>query len=352
MVAGLFQLQLQLPLPVAARQDQLCQNTGRFSQNSLPISEPPREYLLSLLCKGDCAGITPALLILPRCSAASGATSTSDVAHGKRRIVPVVAGNYEASPHKRAKEEASGGILEAAQSTARTRRSPETRVPTITNNNTSKEAGCGVERLATPNAQGVYHHPLLGPSSQQGWALTNAQGQQLPWVEKRVEEEASHHIASAAQQEESHIFQIPSDFHEKYRILLAATEVDRTRGAVGEIKCRLCPNSEFTKWDDFKRHCKTTEAHPLEISFCDHCGDFFARSDSLKRHRNRPPCECLNVTPERAEEKRRETAREHGEFLRRVGRSLTTGEEIETPFAQIIKRKYPESSKKRTGNGW
>jgi hypothetical protein len=309
--------------------------------------------------KGDCAS-----LILPRCSAASStpaATSTSDVANGKRRcnteesygdIGQVVAESYETLPHKRSKEEASSGIMEAAQSTVGTRRSPEARVPTITNNNTSKEAGRGVERLATPNAQGVYHHPLLGPSSQQGWALTNAQGKQLPWIEEGVEEQASHHVASVVQREEGHYFQIPSDFHEGYRILLAASEADLTRGAVDEIKCRICPNSEFTKWDDFKRHCKTTEAHPLEISFCDHCGDFFARSDSLKRHRSRPPCECLNVTPERAEEKRRETAREHSEFLSRVGRSLTTGEKIGIPFAQIIKRMYPESSKKRTGSGW
>ncbi|KAF8497385.1 hypothetical protein F5888DRAFT_1634356 [Russula emetica] len=86
--------------------------------------------------------------------------------------------------------------------------------------------------------------------------------------------------------------------------------------------------------------------------YCDHGGDFFARTDSLKRHRDRHPYECLDVTLERAEEKRRETERAHGDFTRRVERSLTTGEEIGRPFAQIIKRMYPESSKKRTGSGW
>ena len=30
-------------------------------------------------------------------------------------------------------------------------------------------------------------------------------------------------------------------------------------------KCRLCPNSGFRKWDDFQPHCKTTEAHPIDI---------------------------------------------------------------------------------------
>jgi hypothetical protein len=177
---------------------------------------------------------------------------------------------------------------------------------------------------------------------------TTAHGQHLPGVEER--EEASNHMASTEQQGEGHLFEIPSSF-EGFSILLAATEADWTRRAVDQIKCRLCPNSGFSKWDDFKRHCRTTEAHPLEISFCEHCGDFFARSDALKRHLKRPPAGCLGVTPERAEEKRRETQREHSDFIGRVERSLTTGEEIGTPFAQIIKQRFPESSKKRTGSG-
>jgi hypothetical protein len=317
----------------------------------------------------------PASLILPRYSAASSTpdtagnadvesstTSMSDVSHGKRRsnaesfgdIGPVVVEDFEAPPHKQVRGEASSRILEVAQSMAGAHRRPVIRAQTIKNNNTSEEAGRGAEGLATPIVQGVYHHSLTGPSFQQVWALANAQGQgqQLPWVEERVEEEAWHHMASAAQQEAGHLLHIPSNFHEGYRILLAATEADWTRGAVDEIKCRLCHDSWFTKWEDFKRHCKVTEAHPLEISFCEHCGDFFARTDSLKRHRNRPPYECLNVTSDRAEEKRRETEREYGEFMGRVERSLTTGEEIGAPFAHIIKQKYPESSKKRTGSGW
>jgi len=57
------------------------------------------------------------------------------------------------------------------------------------------------------------------------------------------------------------------------------------------------------------------------------------------------------VTPEKAEVKRRETERVHGDFIGRVERNLTTGEEIGTPFAHIIKQMYPGSSKKRTGSG-
>ena len=283
-------------------------------------------------------------------------TSVSGVAHGKRRrdagkpygeIEPLTAENYEGPPHKRVRGEASDGILEESQS--RTCHKPETRVPTK-NNHTSEEAGCGAERLATPNARGVYHHSLPGPSSQQGWVLTTVQ---LPWVEEREKEEVSHHINNVVQQEdEDHLFQIPSTLEEGCRLLLAATEADWMHGEIDQIRCRLCPNSGFRKWDDFQRHCRTTEAHPINISFCGHCGDFFARSDSLKRHLDRPPPECLEVTPERAEEKRQETERVHGDFMERLEHSLTTGEEIGVPFAHIIKQKYPESSKKRTGRGW
>jgi hypothetical protein len=34
----------------------------------------------------------------------------------------------------------------------------------------------------------------------------------------------------------------------------------------------------------------------LRISFCDRCGDFFARSDSLERHHRDLPAECPSVT--------------------------------------------------------
>ena len=121
------------------------------------------------------------------------------------------------------------------------------------------------------------------------------------------------------------------------------------RGSVREIKCRRCPktpNPTLKTWEDFKRHCNT-ETHP-NISFCNDCGDFFARCDSLKRHRRHPPAECLSVTRGKADEKRRETQRVHDEFMARLERLLRTGEEdIDMPFSQIIREKYPDSSKKR-----
>ena len=316
--------------------------------------------IISLLRRGESASTINPACRYPVASSISATTgsveivpataSMSDVASGKRHrdaeesyangaeVVGVM------PPHKRVRH----GNPEAARSGASTCRTPDTRVPTNTNE-ISKETGRGVERLTTPYVQGVSHHSLLGLSFQQGWVVTTVQGQQLPGVEESVEE--AHQMASTEQQEEGHRFKIPSDF-EGFSILLAATEVDWACRAVDKIKCRLCPNSVFSKWEDFKRHCRTAEAHPLEISFCEHCGDFFARSDSLRRHLKQPPAECLEVTPEKAEEKCRETEREHGDFIGRVERSLTTGEDIGAPFAQIIKQMYPCSSKKRTRSGW
>jgi len=88
------------------------------------------------------------------------------------------------------------------------------------------------------------------------------------------------------------------------------------------------------------------EAHPASISFCDHCGDFFARRDSLKRHYKSRPIECRDVTPAVAETKRRETVRVHGEFEERLDRCLKSNEEIGRPFARIIREMYPNSSKR------
>jgi hypothetical protein len=70
--------------------------------------------------------------------------------------------------------------------------------------------------------RGVHYRSLLGPSFQQGWVVTNVQGEQLP--EERAEG-ALHHIVSTEQQEKGNIFEIPSNF-ERFSILLAATEAD------------------------------------------------------------------------------------------------------------------------------
>jgi hypothetical protein len=177
---------------------------------------------------------------------------------------------------------------------------------------------------------------------------------QLTWVEGSAEEKSVHHIDSAVQQEQEQqqedardeYFKIPGKFKVGYKALLAATQDDWARGAIREIRCRLCPDTKFKTWEDFKRHCNTMEVHPLRISFCDKCGDFFARSDSLKRHFKNPPLECRSVTLARACVKRRETEKAHDKFRARLEGFWRTGEDIGKPFWHIIKDMYPKSSKK------
>jgi hypothetical protein len=177
---------------------------------------------------------------------------------------------------------------------------------------------------------------------------------ELTWVEGSVRAEAVRHSDSTTQQQRQEegrekLFKIPRKFKTEHKALLVATEADLARGTVQEIKCRLCPDTNFKKWEDYKRHCDTIEAHPLKISFCDFCGNFFARGDSLRRHQINQPPECASVTPERAAAKRRETQNAHDEFIGRLKVCLKRGEDIGKSFSQIIKKKYPESSKKCKG---
>jgi hypothetical protein len=143
--------------------------------------------------------------------------------------------------------------------------------------------------------------------------------EELTWIEERVEGGTWHQYSSAVEQQveehsaedneqgeqgEDDLFRISTRLKERYQTLLAATAADWKRGSVGVLKCRL-----FRDWVGFKRHCDTTEAHPVAFSFCTRCGDFFARGDAHWRHRNNPPNACIDVTPDEAEFKRRETNR-------------------------------------------
>ncbi|KAF8477734.1 hypothetical protein DFH94DRAFT_91151 [Russula ochroleuca] len=255
-------------------------------------------------------------------------------------------------PQKRAR--GGDGVLKTARSTTRTRHKPVARIPISRINDKPKEAGRGAERLATPNAQGIYHQPLLGPSFQQGRAEQTLNGEPI-WVEGRVGAEVMHHISSTVQQqqqeqeEEMVEFKIPRKFKTMHKALLVATEVDLARGVVQALKCRLCPNTTLKTWEDFKRHCDTAEKHPLDIWYCERCGDFFARKDALVRHGKKPPRECAGVKSEEAATKRRETKRAHDEYIGRLKECLKTDEDIGVNFSQIIKEMYPDSSKKRMG---
>jgi hypothetical protein len=166
-----------------------------------------------------------------------------------------------------------------------------------------------------------------------------------------------HHISSMVQEQEQEKeeenvkhFKISRRLKPEHRELLVAMELDLARSVVQDIKCRICPNASFENWVNYKCHRDTTEVHPLKIFFCDLCRDFFARSDALLRHRKHPPAECKKVMPEEAVAKCRETKRAHVEFLGHLKECLETGEDIGKPFSQIIKDKYPKSSKKHMSN--
>jgi hypothetical protein len=218
----------------------------------------------------------------------------------------------------------------------------------------SEAAGSGAGMLAAPNAHEVSPQLLPGSCAQEVLVWANVQ-RQLSWIEESEGEAIQHYASNVLQQkvlsrnaknEERGHFKIPKRLSQRHRGLLGATSEDLARGTVRELKCQLCPSAGFSNWEDFRRHCNFMEAHPLKILFCRHCGDFFARSDSLERHqKNRPP-ECHDVTPAEAEVKRMETKRVHEAFKKRLEQCLETDERIGTPFAQIIKAMYPNSSKR------
>jgi hypothetical protein len=257
-------------------------------------------------------------------------------------------------PQKRARGGKAREISKATRTVTRTGHKPVARIPQTWIIDEPKEAGSGAERLATPNPQEIHHRPMLGPSFQQGWGGEPAE-EQPTLVEGSVEVEAVHINSTEQQQQQQQKprakrFPFPEKFEPVHRALLASTPRDWLAGGVDQIKCKLCPDAEVNGWEGFKRHCCAAEAHPSRILFCNRCGDFFARTDSLGRHcGNRPP-ECRRFTPERLEEaskKREETQRCHKEFMERLMRFATTGEDIGTPFCSIIKEMYPGSSKKR-----
>jgi hypothetical protein len=70
-------------------------------------------------------------------------------------------------------------------------------------------------------------------------------------------------------------------------------------------------------------------------------------AESLKRHREHPPAECLDISPKKANEKRRMTHDTHDESTARLEVCLGTGEDIGIRFSHIIKVMYPDSPKKR-----
>ncbi|KAI9509100.1 hypothetical protein F5148DRAFT_1148557 [Russula earlei] len=189
-------------------------------------------------------------------------------------------------------------VLDAGRSTNRTRYKPATRTLSGLNHK-SEVVGRGAERLATPNAQGIYHPFLQGPNDQQESTSTIAQ-EELPWVEGREQGAAWLHTSDMVRQQEA----------------------DRANDEDGEAA--------------------------EDISFCDSCGDYFARGDSLVRHRKNPPPECLNVSPDVAENKRTATRKAHEDFSEDLDGFLNSDGEVRGLrfFSERMKEIYPKSSKR------
>jgi len=263
-------------------------------------------------------------------------------------------GGHMPSPHKKARAQmANRRVLKAAGYTSRAPHKSSTKTPEAKNEK-SKAAGPGAGRLVAPNAQGVYHQSLPGPSSRKELVGTTVQDQ-LPWVEGS-EDATGHYTSDVVQQqqalsncamdgEDGH-FRIPKRLNQRHRSLLDATLDDVARGTIQELKCRLCPEAGFSNWDNFKRHCDEMEAHPLKILFCGYCGDFFARKDTLVRHEENRPPECFSVTEAEAAVKRTETKKVHDAFQEKLEKCLGNSGEAWTPFSQIILAIFPDSSKK------
>ena len=275
-------------------------------------------------------------------------------------------GCYGTAPHKRVKGSASGGVSGAAQSRSRTSHSAAIRTPKGKNQKPKAE-GRGVEEPATPSAQGMSNHSLLGSGLQQDWTADSVQGG-VPRIRGRVEGgtgQLSNNVVEQGEkiydtengqlgdQAEDGPFKIPKGINKWRRAMLMATEHDWARGAVRQLKCRVCPDSVFRNWTAFNKHADTAEAHPSpsDIRYCGHCGDPFGRGDAFARHCKEPPRECIDISPEKAREKREATERAHEEFRKRLEHCQETGEDIGKTFAQVVKEMYPDSCKKRIRKG-
>ncbi len=227
------------------------------------------------------------------------------------------------------------GVLEAAGFTSRA----GTRTP-IRNSNKSEAAGRGAGMLAASSAHQMYHYPCPGPSVQ-GLMGNTAQGERSR-IEGSEVELTLHYASSVGQQQDTAKdgervdggFRIPKRLGQRHRDLLRAKSDDWERGIVGMLKCRLCPDAAFTNWEDYKRHCNFSEAHPLNIHFCKYCGDFFARTDSLKRHQTSRPPECLSASPTEADVKRQATNKAYETFKNKL-----------EGFLRVKRRSGPQSAR-------
>ena len=227
----------------------------------------------------------------------------------------------------------------------RTRRPPGTRTQ-ATINSISKAAGRAAGRLESTTARGIYNRSLLGLSVPQGSVGLLTQ-EQPSWIVGREQVETGRDMGSSAQQQI--IFQentedvddlreIPGTLTERHRSMLLTTQAERERGGVRTIKCKLCPDAQFGSWATFRRHCKECEMHPVELHYCDSCGDYYARLDSKNRHQTSKEDACRDTSHADAMKKKKKVGRLFKAFEARLMHCLETGEEIKPTFSEAATR--------------
>ena len=248
------------------------------------------------------------------------------------------------NPNKRVRSNGAG-VLGGAKSTKRTRRPPVTRTQ-ANFKNASKTTRRGAERLVSTTARGVHHRSLLGLSVPQGSVSLLVQ-EQPSLIEEREQVETGRDMGSSAQQQivlqdnaehGEDLRKIPGKLTKRHRSMLLTTQAERERGGVRAIKCKLCPDAQFGSWATFRRHCKDCETHPLELHYCDLCGDYFARLDSRNRHQITKEEACRKTSHDDAKQKKEKVGRLFKAFGARLTHCLESGEGIWPTFSEAASR--------------
>jgi hypothetical protein len=231
------------------------------------------------------------------------------------------------------------------------------RKPSVTTpagvNTTPNAIGSQADTLVTLTARGCCDQPLQVPRVQEASMATTSQ-EKVPSVKgsmKGATRDRSSGMGNKLKSTKENLrpLYIPKRPKEIYRLFLNATPKEIEQRTLDVLKCKLCPEVNFTTWDHFTRHCRTSEAHPLQIVFCSRCGDFFTRRDVLERHRINRASECSGISQDNVDTKCNETRQVHQRYKLKMKDYLRTNQMQEKwrCFADVMKDRYPDSSKKR-----
>jgi len=246
----------------------------------------------------------------------------------------------ETNMQKRVKQSAVGTMVAATRTIEKS--SPATRSQKVRIDK-SKEVVCGA-KLTRSTSQEVYHPTLMGHSVSQELIGTPT----ASWVDERelvvmqggvgseVPQQIGQNDAESDRAGGEDLFRIPARLTERQHLMLQTTQADLGRQAVEDIKCKLCPNTQLSSWDDFERHCDTSEKHPLTVFFCDRCGVYFGRRDSLRRHIQTDTKACRDTTEDQAALRRRVTEQLFKDFNVKLDLCLRSGEDVGQRFAEIV----------------